>query len=181
MERNNKKSWETEFREFAEAESVSVPEALSAHVLETIHHEMNPAALTVFTKVVFIQAVVGAVSLLFCPQFGVSLTSSLGIMPYLMKFGESVCMLGCGGLFAGLSLLAASLLLKPEEVRSLKQHEVLHLVSLATLSLGAFLCLGGEIVFTLGLVWLLGAVLGGAISLEAGWALRRVVVRRAFA
>ncbi len=178
MGRNDKHSWEAEFREFADSEAIAVPEAVSAQLFETVHEELNPKALSVFTKVVLFQAIVGFVSLLFCPQFGISLTSSLGIMPYLMKFGESVCMLGCGALFAGLSLMAASLFLRPEEVRALKQHEVLHLVSLATLSLGAFLCLGGEVVFTLGLVWLFGAVLGGVVSLETGWALRRVLAGR---
>ena len=120
-----------------------------------------------------IHFVVGAFTLLFCPQFGVSLTSGRGLMPYLMKYGESLCMLGCGALFTALSILVASLVLRPEEVRVLKEKELLQLALLSTLSLGALALLGGEFALTFALVWLLGAILGGAITLEAGWAYRR--------
>jgi hypothetical protein len=179
MAKNDKLSWEKDFAEFMNKGETQVPDALSTQVLSQIHKELNPSATNVFLKIAFIQFAVGSVSLLFCPQFGISLTSSQGIMPYLMKFGEGVCMLGCGAIFTAFSLLIASFALRPEEVRALKQHELLHLLSLATLSLGAFLCLGGEIVLTLGFVWILGAIIGGIFTLELGWALRAKLARRA--
>jgi hypothetical protein len=181
MPGNKKTSWENDFKEFLAIQPSSVPSALSERVLTQIHQELNPGSLKVFVKVSFIQFAVGLFTLLFCPQFGISFTSGMGLMPYLMKFGEGICMLGCGALFTSLSLIIVSFGLKPEEIRTLKQHEFLQLASLATLSLGAFLCLGGEVVFTLGLVWLIGAVTGGVITLELGWALRRKIAQRAFA
>ena len=178
MAKNNRPSWENEFAEFLSIEPEQVPHSVSENILSQIQSELHPSAMKVFGKVLFIQFAVGLITLLFCPQFGISLTSSHGIMPYLMKFGDTVCMLGCGGLFTALSFLVASFALKPEEVRSLRKHEVLQLVSLATLSLGAFVCVGGEVVLTLGLIWILGAVIGGVATLETGWILRQNFARR---
>ena len=178
MKKHNKRGWEREFTDYLAVEPVDVPDPVSEQLLGRIHSELNPSALTVFTKAVFIQLVVGFVTLLFCPQFGVSLTSSYGLMPYLMKYGESACMLGCGALFTSFSFFIASFALKPEEVRALKQHEVLHLISVAILFLFALIYFGGDVALTLGLVWMLGAVVGGALTLETGWALRQSLARR---
>lgn len=167
-------TWDKDFAEFLSAEDVSVPDALSRRLTARIRSELNPSPWTVFGKVALIQFLIGSASLLFCPQFGVAFTSSMGIMPYLMRFGDGVCMLGCGAVFTSLSLLVSSLVLPPEAVRVLKRGRILQLVSLATLSLGAFLCVGGEVVATLGLAWILGALLGGAATLELGWRIRRL-------
>ncbi len=181
MERNDKNSWQSEFVDFISTDSASVPPTLTMRILGHVADDLNPSAFAVFRKISFIQFLVGTFTLLFCPQFGISLTSSQGLMPYLMKFGDSVCMLGCGALFTGLSFIIVSVALRPEEIRALKRNEVLQLVSLAALSLGSFVCVGGEIVITLGLVWALGAVLSAAVTLEAGWAMRKYFARRAFA
>lgn len=178
MAENKKLSWERDFTEFLAIKPAQIPNEISQQVIDQIHLELHPSAFTVFGKILIIQFAVGLVTLLFCPQFGVSLTSNNGIMTYLMKYGESVCMLGCGAVFTALSFFVASFALKPEEVRTLKQHEVLQLVSLAVLSLGAFIYIGDEIVLTLGLIWLFGAVIGGVVTLETGWALRQNLARR---
>jgi hypothetical protein len=150
-------------------------------VLKQVRAELNPSAFAVFTKTALIHAFVGGLTLLFCPQFGIKLTSSHGVMPYLMKFGEGFCMLGCGAVFTAMSLLVASIALRAEEVRALKRNWPLQLAILAMLSLGALLCLGGEILLTLGLIWAVGAIIGGAVSLEAGWAYRRHSAARSLA
>jgi hypothetical protein len=173
--------WEQDFAEFSSAESARVPDSMAAPVLDQIRSDLNPSAYSVFLKTALIHAAVGALTLLFCPQFGLKLTSSHGVMPYLMKFGEGFCMLGCGAVFTALSLLVTSLALRAEEVRVLKRSWPVQLGFLAMFSLGAFLCLGGEIVLTLGLIWAVGAILGGGVSLEAGWAYRRISATRSLA
>ena len=173
MAGNERGSWEKDFADYISTELVEVPASLSERVLGGIGAELNPSALSVFGKVSLVQFLGGLSTLLFCPQFGLSLSSSLGLMPYLMRFGESFCMLGCGALFTGFSLLIVSFTLRPEEIRILKKHEIVQLISVSTLSLGAFLCLGGEVVLALGLVWLLGAVIGGALTLKIGWGMRK--------
>jgi hypothetical protein len=177
----NKKSsmeWQKEFAEFSAAAPVAVPEELSNTVVARVESDLRPSSFLVFTKTAAIHAVIGAITLLACPQFGISYFGNHGLMHYLMQFGESVCMLGCGAFFTMFSLLAASLILRPEEIRAFKGNEILQLASLVTLSIGAFLFAGGTIVLTLALIWSLGAILGGAISLEAGWAFRKLTIRR---
>jgi hypothetical protein len=170
--------WQREFAEFSAAESTEVPDALSGAILGRVEADLHPSPFRVFAKVAAIHAGVGAATLLACPQFGLSYFGNHGLMHYLMQYGEGVCMLGCGAFFTVFSVLAASLVLRPEEVRAFKGNEILQLASLVTLSIGAFLFAGGTIVFTLALIWSLGAILGGAISLEAGWAIRKTIIRR---
>lgn len=179
MTKNNKTDWEKEFSEFLMTEPVKVPDGISERILNKIHAELNPSAWKVFSKVSLIHFAVGFVTLLFCPQFGISITSQLGVMPYLMQFGHEVCMLGCGAIFVGFSLFAASLSLKPEEIKVLKMNNFLQMLSLTTLSIGFFIAMGGEIVLTLGLIWMAGAILGGLVSLDIGWALRRQFIFKA--
>jgi hypothetical protein len=163
-----------EFAEFLASERGEVPPGLSRELFTRVHADLNPSSAQVFGKISLIQLGVGTGSLLFCPQFGIAFTSSRGIMPYLMQFGEGICMLGCGALFTGVSILVGSLILRPEEVRVLRERKILLLASLATLSMGAFLCLGAEVVAGLGVAWVLGAFLGSVTTLEIGWRLRRL-------
>jgi len=173
--------WQVEFAEFSAAESSEVPDTLSGAILSRVKSDLHPSAFHVFAKTAAIHAVVGAFTLLGCPQFGLSYFGNHGLMHYLMQYGDNVCMLGCGAFFTMFSLLVASFVLRPEEVRAFKGNEILQLASLVTLSIGAFLFAGGTIVFTLALIWSLGAILGGAISLEAGWAYRKIATRRSLA
>ena len=173
MQKKNEPLWGKDFAEFHSIEATEVPSQLSEKVLGRIHAELHPSPFLVFGKTTAIHLLAGLVTLLFCPQFGVSFTSNMGVMGYLMRFGESVCMLGCGALFMALSLFIASFALKPEEVRTLKGSELFQLAGLSALSLAVFICAGAEVVFSLGIIWFAGAVLGGILSLEAGWILRR--------
>jgi hypothetical protein len=179
--KSNFHGWDQDFAEFSSAEPARVPSVAAESVLNRIRTELNPSAYSVFAKTALIHTVVGGLTLLLCPQFGLKFTSSHGLMPYLMRFGEGACMLGCGALFTVLSLLVASIALRAEEVRVLKRNWFLQLAFLATLSLGALLCLGGEIVLTLAIIWAVGAIVGGAVSLEAGWAFRRYSAARRLA
>ncbi|MBY0316279.1 MAG: hypothetical protein K2Q26_12205 [Bdellovibrionales bacterium] len=181
MTKNNKTDWEKDFSEFLLTEPVEVPERLTNSILEKIHRELNPSAWKVFSKVSLIHFAVGFVTLLFCPQFGISITSQLGVMPYLMQFGHEVCMLGCGAIFVGFSLFTASFSLKAEEIRVLKNNAFLQMLLLTTLSIGFFIAIGGEIVITLGLIWMAGAIIGGIFSLDLGWTLRRYLASKAIA
>ncbi|MBI2604895.1 MAG: hypothetical protein HYW49_02320 [Deltaproteobacteria bacterium] len=162
-----------DFEEFQKAESVAPPIVISERILARVHRDLNPGAWTVFLKLVAIHAVVGGITLLFCPQFGVSPFRGMGLMGLLMRFGDQVCMMGCGAFFMAGSLLMASLFLRPEEVRALRRLEVLQVCSLALLSIGFFVCFGSAVIGGLALFWVLGSILGGLGTLELGWALRQ--------
>lgn len=174
-------NWQNEFYEFTVAEPVKVPELSAKPILEKVRSDLSPSGFHVFTKVALIHTLVGGATLLACPQFGISFTGSHWLIHYLMQYGDSVCMLGCGAFFTAFSLLLASLLLRPEEVRVFKRSQILQLALLTTYSLGALLFVGAQLVLTFALIWSLGAILGGALSLEAGWAIRRYSTRRGFA
>lgn len=167
-------AWENDFREFLDADSSAPPAVLSDGVVKHVRAELNPSFWKILSKLALIQAASGAVSLLYCPQFGLSFTSGHGLMHYLMQYGATVCMVGCGALFTGLSLLVASLLLRPEEVRVLRSHRLLQATVISALSLGAFACAGATMVGGLALVWAGGAILGAITTLELGWSIRRL-------
>ncbi|HEY8278466.1 MAG TPA: hypothetical protein VIH99_02505 [Bdellovibrionota bacterium] len=163
----------SELQEFLEAERLSPPVVLSEAVRSKIFVKLQPPFWQVLGKLAFIQTLAGALSLAYCPQFGMAFSRSHGLMHYLMQYGKSVCMLGCGALFVGVSLLAASLVLRPEEVRALRERRLLQITATVGLSLGAFVCFGAEVMEAMTLAWALGATLGGMATLELGWSIRR--------
>lgn len=173
MKNNKKTNWESEFADFLLTEPMEIPQSLTDTVLQKIQRELNPSFLDIFLKISFIHFAVGFLTLLFCPQFDISITSQLGLVPYLMQFGHEVCTFGCGAIFVGVSVLASSFYLMPEEIKVLKKYVFLQIITLSTLSIGFFIALGAEIVLSLGMIWLSGATLGGILSLDLGWALRR--------
>lgn len=179
MKNSKKTNWESEFSDFLMTEPVEVPPMLTETIIAKIQNELNPSFLQVFGKISSIHFIVGLFTLLFCPQFDISITSQVGLVPYLMQFGHEVCTFGCGAIFVGTSLLASSFYLKPEDVKVLKKHEFLQLLVLSSLSLGFFVALGAEVVLSLGIIWLAGATLGGILTLNLGWAFRRLQYKEA--
>jgi hypothetical protein len=167
-----------EFHEFLSVENTNPPQRVTAQVFALVHSDLNPSATSVFSKVAFIHLLVGAVTLLFCPQFGFSFTSSLGLMGVLMRYGEGVCMFGCGALFMGSSALMASLLLRPEEVKIIRKTEWIQFLILALLSASVFVCLGYPVLEAVTAIWLVGSVLGAITTLELGWRARSYLRRR---
>ena len=171
--------WIKEFEEFLGVQPQLPPEHLSQSILSYVHSDLNPSPWKVFSKLSLIHALVGGITLLFCPQFGLSLWDGMGMMHIFMKWGEQVCMLACGAVFMAGSLLVASLGLRVEEIRVIRKTELLQISILGLLSLGAFLCLGLNIVLSLAAFWFLGSLFGGIITLELGWKLRLWLQSRA--
>ncbi len=173
MKNDKKTTWESEFADFLRSEPAEVPQKLTETILEKIHQQLNPSFLQVIKKISFIHFIVGFFTLLFCPQFNVSITSQLGLVSYLMQFGHKVCTFSCGVIFVGISIIVSSFYLDPEEIKVFKKYEFLQLLVLSSLSLGFFVSAGAEIVLSLGLIWQAGAIIGGILSLDLGWTLRR--------
>lgn len=166
-------AWKAEFEEFLSAEPVPPPPGLSETILSRVHQELSPPFWRLFPKLVAIHGIVGALTLLFCPQFGLGLASGMGLSAIYSRWGAHACMAACGATFVSGSLLAASLLLRPEEVRAIRGTWVLQLSLLTLLSMGVFLFAGAPVAAGPGVFWFFGSVLGGVGALELGWALRR--------
>jgi hypothetical protein len=170
--KNQPSDWHKDFQDFQSVGAVSPPSHVSREIFLKVHDDLNPSPWIVFSKVALLHALMGSVTLLFCPQFGISLFGGMGLMGIFMRYGEQGCMLGCGAVFLGGSALAASLLLKTEEVRVLRKTEILQIAVLGLLSLGVFICMGVGVVFEMLLFWLLGSILGGILTFEIGWRIR---------
>jgi hypothetical protein len=164
--------WAEEFKAFASSEPMDPPRALSDGIASRVRSDLDPELGAVFAKLGGIHLAAGSVTLLFCPQFGVSPLGNSGLMPFLMRFGDQACMFGCGATFMALSALSAAVILRREEVRKLRKSELVWLPGLAALSAGLFFCMGGVLILGLAAFWLLGAVVGGLASLELGWLLK---------
>jgi hypothetical protein len=169
--------WKDEFQEFLSATEIDPPALVTQSVLGKIRMDLNPPALRVFLKVSVIHLVVATITLLFCPQFGFSFSAGPGLMGLLMKYGEGVCMLGCGAVFLGASALVSSLILRAAEIRKLRQSAFLQFSLLSVVSLVVLLAAIGTGIEMIFLAWLIGSILGGMASLELGWAIRSLIRR----
>lgn len=172
--------WIEEFQEFMGADQAQVPKAVSDSILARVNSDLNPSSWLVFAKVSAIHAVMGFITLLFCPQFGLGFTDGMGLMALFMRFGDQACMVGCGAVFMGGSLLTASIVLRSEELRVIRGTEILQVSTLALLSMGVFICAGVGVVASLGAFWVLGSILGGLGTFELGLALRRRFREKSF-
>ena len=169
----NSEEWLRDFNEFMSTPSTPVPPSLFQKIRDVVYKDLNPSAWMIFVKLIGIHAVVGSLSLLLCAQFGMG--PSYGgkvFMSLTMQFGETGCMLFCGALFVGLSLLVGGLVLTLPEVKVLRRTEFLQVLALGILSMGAFLCFGADVVTGLSLFWLMGSLLGGVVMTELSWRLR---------
>lgn len=161
---SEEKKWINDFNEFTSVEPVEVPDFVSNKILQKTHKAMHPPALKVFFKLLGVHSVFGTASLLICDQFGLSpFNTSLSLSEYFMTFGHSVCMFMCGLLFLGFSLVSTYVLLTDEEFKVLKNNLIIQIVSLSILSLSVLVALGAEVSLSIGLLWLLGAFIGGVM------------------
>lgn len=167
------KEMDSDYRDFIDTVPSSPPQAVSEHIFQWVGRDLNPSAWKVFAKLSLIHLFVGVVSVSLCPQFGVRVFGDgLGLMKYFLHLGTYGCMAACGAFFVGMSLLITALVLRNEEVRKLKENQILGLAALILLSLGAFLMADAEILIGFALAWVLGSFVGGVAALEVGWRLK---------
>lgn len=165
---------ESEYKEFLNSSPVEVPKDISNKIIKKIHEELNPSKQFVFLKLATIVLIVGVLNLTLCPQFGIGFIRHTGLMHYFMSFGEYGCRIACGVFFLGSGMLTASLLLKPEDIRVIRNSRLLFISAISMLSLIAFVALGGEVYFEASLFWFAGTIAGGIGSIEMGWAFRKM-------
>jgi hypothetical protein len=171
-EKLSPQEWAQEFQEFSSADEITPPLKVSRLILSHVETALNPPWWKVLSRLALIQAIVGAVTLLFCPQFGVSLVGGAGLMGIFMRWGEEACMMGCGAVFLGVSALVSSLVLLPEEIKVIRRTGLLQFSVLGLLSISIFVYTGATAIGTLALFWLVGSILGGLTTLELGWLFR---------
>lgn len=173
MSSNTLKEIQAEFEEFQSGPPAPPSVEISSRILYQAHHDLHPSFLKVFGLLALVHLVSSILTLSLCAQFDYRIFGSgPGLMKYFMIFGEYGCLAACGAFYIGTSLLIGALILKPEEIRMLRRHRALQLVTLTALSLGALIMLNATVVLGLAIAWFLGCVLGGLAMLELGWRLR---------
>lgn len=132
-----------EFEAYLSAEPSRPEPTLSAAALEPIRRELALRPAHLLAKLFLIHLVVGSLSLVFCPQFGIGpFGGGDGLTHWVMRWGGSVCALLCGAIFLGSSGLVASLLLHSWELRALRRHLLGYYSAMAGISAGLLLLLG---------------------------------------
>lgn len=158
----SEKEWLEDFQDFVRTDGGPVPLETSKAILERIHKALSPSPWIIFFKLMSVHTIVGTLSLAICNQFGMNpFQTNFSLSEYMMKFGHSACMTFCGFVFISLTVALSRPLLRPEEFRVLKKNAPLQIFALSSLSLVTFFAFGAEIIFTVGLLWFFGAMLGG--------------------
>lgn len=164
---------QNDFLDFKNGEPVAPPLHLTEKIIGQVHSDLNPNPWKVFSKLSLIHFIVGLVTLSICPQFGFRIFGTgAGLMGAFMALGPYACGLACGSFFLGSSILVASLVFTPEELRQLRKNEFLAVSSLALMSMGFFIMLDTEVVLGFALAWLLGSMMAGMTLVEIIFALR---------
>src|SRR4051794_2306331 len=131
---------QNDFLDFKNIEPVAPPLHLTETIVDEVHRNLNPSAWKVFSKLSLVHFLVGLVTLSICPQFGFRiLGNGTGLMGTFMTLGPYACELACGSFFLGSSILVASVVFKPEELRQLRRNEFLAVSALALMSMGFFI------------------------------------------
>ena len=156
-----------EFLEFIEAEEIDPPMAVSEKIHKAVDKELNPFLWKVFLKFGLVQTVASFMTLLFCPQFELDLGLVKHNDAHLRALlGDAGYMALCGAIFLGSGSLMASILLRVEELRTIKKSDYIYLFIASALALVIFRQLGTPTVPASYAAWFAGAFGGSAAVFE---------------
>lgn len=161
-EKVNPKEWAEDFQLFLNAPEVSPPSHIREEIFRVVHRDLNPQLWLLMAKLGGIHALFGSFSLLLCSQFGMG--RGYNLMHVFMSYGEFVCMALCGAMFLGLTTFMGGFVLSRSELAKIRQTCYAPVGLLGVASLIVFFCFGAEIALTLAFIWLLGAVVVGALD-----------------
>lgn len=163
----NKSKFKDDFNSFKNSPDKDVPKNLQENILKTINLELNPPHTTVFFKLITIQAFIGFITLLFCPQFNLSLTKNYDLFHYFhYTFGSSICMMICGSIFIGTGAIFATTILKVSELRMIRRNRFLYYVSITGIFISTLMVFGAQIYLESLGFWIIGALISANFILE---------------
>ncbi|CBW25808.1 putative membrane protein [Halobacteriovorax marinus SJ] len=169
--------YKDDYRNFLNSHE-SAPRTLSHSIVERVAAELNPNKSIVFAKLLFLQLFVGILTMLFCPQFQMSLTNNHQLFHYFHhNFGEYICMMICGAIFLGSGAVVAAYTLDLEEVRVIRRTNGLFYLAISGIALVGFLTFGAKLYLDLTLIWVIGASLGASVMLALNNFLRRKLLQ----
>lgn len=165
-------------QDFIAGRDERVPKQAHTRILSHVKAELQPAVALVFAKLLVVQAIMGMLTLLFCPQFELSLTSNVELLHYFHHvYGESLCALICGAIFIAPGAALAAYLLKPAEVHKVKSAGLFYHLAVAGTALLAFFLGGADVFNQLALFWFTAATLTATLLFDLNLRLRPRVLR----
>jgi hypothetical protein len=152
-----------DFESFLESGHAQLPSS----ALDQLKKELFPPLSAVATKMGLIHLLSSVLTLMACPQFGLRLFfEGHGLMHYFMQAGSVACFAFCGAFYLGTSFWIAKIFLGEFEWAVMRKNAALFLGAVSLISLGVFSMIDPDFTFEIGLVWLLGAIVSGAIPLR---------------
>lgn len=173
MSETNQEKAVREYVDFLSNSDVRPPQHITDRLRSVVHSELFPSPWLVLVRLSSIVFFVGLLNLVFCPQFGIGFVRESGLFEVFMKFGHQACKVFCGAFFLGTGLFLSAFILSPQDLRIIRQHRFLQVSVVSSLSLIFFVAAGGAVYFAIASYWLLGAIVGGVLCLEAGYMLRQ--------
>jgi len=158
-----------DFKDFILNNQIKPSTKMDETILSFVKKDLAYDKKTIFIKLVLIQSFIGLLTLLFCPQFQLSLTNSHELFHYFhYTFGENICMMICGSIFIGSGALFAGAVLNLRELRIINESKLLSYVLISAFALSIFSIINTELYLTLSLFWLVGASLAGIMMFSIG-------------
>jgi hypothetical protein len=113
------------FSEFVSGSEV-VPEGLHERVRMELEARMQPSFFKVLGSLLKAQIILGALTLLVCPQFGIGpLGGGDGLMGWVESYGHLVCGTWCGSIFVGLNVLYSRFFLPLDDRNAIRSGPLL--------------------------------------------------------
>lgn len=166
-----------DFQDFLNSDKFSPSKELDDKILSFVKKDLEPSHFIVFSKLLSIQTFIGVITLLFCPQFNLSLTNKYDLFHYFHHtFGESICMMICGSIFIGSGAIFASYLLKSSEVRKIHKSNFLYYLSISIIATSVFMILGTNTYIKLISFWFIGATISGILMFEINRIIRQKLI-----
>ena len=167
-----------EFEEFRVNRNVNSPVKISEKLLDHVRNEMNPSHLSIFGKLVCIQGVIGVLTLLFCPQFDLSLTNNYDLFHYFHEnYGQNACMAICGAIFIGSGAIFAAHTLSLGEIAVIKESKFLYYSAISLFAVACLMIFGADVYLQLAIFWLIGANIAGTVFFEINRHLRLQILK----
>lgn len=144
-----------------------IPQDLTNTILGKVKNELQPNMTHLLLKFLIIHFSTAVVTLSICSQFGIStFKTNINLMHSFMFLGNNLCYLLCGIFFTTNSVLAASFILKRDEMRALRFNKILSTALILFTSTGFFLIMKPELFLKYSIFWTIGSILGSALTLE---------------
>ncbi|EQC42963.1 hypothetical protein M899_0854 [Bacteriovorax sp. BSW11_IV] len=148
-----------DFKNFLD-ESHKTPEHLDSKVMTLISNELQVSHSVVFSKILGVQGFIGILTMLFCPQFEMSLTNNYDLFHFFHRtFGHSVCMIICGSIFLGSGAFVAGLVLNSAERKHILNSKYLYALSLSAAALSGMYLVGAQFYLNSVIYWTIGALI----------------------